>query len=316
MEKILKNNKMPKGAKQPVRYGPHYRRKLQAKLDSRRQGGKSAYKRKNKKAMVNARRPMVETKSKTTEDLVGQFGLNPHTEFFTFNTETVHINPDVLHAWQQGLGEQQCIGQSVFAKYLKRKMTVRWPQPGFENTFNNKAGIIPMKPMSAEVIWGFIPAPLNYTGYTTPTAPNVNMAEINGYINHRVKNYFDERRDKLRFIPKVNSTLRIIGRRKLRPDMRFQSTAPPQSLDATVGDDYAIGTIPDTYLTLQWPMMRKIHLEQANDLHGGNPGLYPNYQWLAFCCIFQENWEEIPADQRAQSSVSVAYNDCIWYSDS
>lgn len=276
-----------------------------------------SYAPKNKKAMMKRRQPFVETKSKTTEDLVGQFGLNPHIDFFTFNTEAIHINPDVYHAWQQGLGEQQCIGQSVFAKYLKRKMTVRWPQPGFVNTFNNKAGIIPMTPMSCELIWGWIPAPLNKTGYTTPTAPNVNMAEINGYINHRVKNYFDERKDKLRYIPKVNSTLRIVGRKKLRPDLRFMSTAPPTTSDVTVGDDYAVGTIPDTYTTIQWPCMRKLHLEQANDLHNGNPGLYAgNYQWLAFCCIFQENWEEIPVDQRAQSSVSVAYNDCLWYSDS
>lgn len=277
---------------------------------------KGAYKRNNKRKMMNRRAPFIETKSKTTEDLVGQFGLNPHIDFFTYNTETVHINPDVYHAWQQGLGETQVIGQSIYVKYLKRKMTVRWPQPQFINTFNNKAGIIPMKPMSAEVIWGFIPAPMNYTGYTTPTAPNVNMAEINGYINKRVKNYFDERKDKLRFIPKMSSTLRIIGRRKLRPDLRYQSTAPPNTLVAS-GTPAAYGSIPDTYLSLQWPMMRKLHLEEATDLHNGNPGLYSgNYQWLAFCCIFQENWEEIPEAERAQSSVSVAYNDCIYYSDS
>lgn len=278
----------------------------------RNYGYKKAYKPKNKRAMIKARQPMVETKSKTTEDLVGQFGLNNHIDFFTFNSETVHLNPDVYHAWQQGLGEQQMISSSVFVKYLKRKMTVRWPQPGFINTFNDKAGIIPSKPMACELVWGWIPAPLNYTGYTTPTAPNVNMAEINGYINKRVKNYFDERKDKLRFIPKRSSTLRIIGRKKLRPDLRFMSTAPP----TTQYDDTVNGTIPDTFVTCNWPCMRKLHLEQATDLHNGNPGLFPNYQWLAFCCIFQENWEEIPVDQRAQSSVSVAYNDAIWYSDS
>lgn len=275
-------------------------------------GRRRAYGKKNKKRMMNARRPFVETKSKTTEDLVGQFGLNDHSNFFTFNTETVHINPDVFHAWQQGLGEQQCIGQSVYVKYLKRKLTIRFPQPGFVNTFNSKAGIIPGKPMACELIWGFIPAPLNYTGYTTPTAPNVNMAEINGYINNRVKNYFDERKDKLRFIPKASSTLRIVGRRKIRPDLRHSYSAPPM----TQYDDVANGTIPDYHTSIQWKMMRKLHLEQATDLHSGNPGLFPNYSWLPFCVIFQENWEEIPADQRAQHSVSVAYNDCIWYSDS
>lgn len=273
---------------------------------------KGAYKKGAKRAFQTRRAPFVETKSKTTEDLVGQFGLHDHTEFFTFNTEAVHINPDVYHAWQQGLGETQIIGQSVYCKYLKRKMTIRWPQPGFINTFNDKAGIIPSKPMSTEVIWGFIPAPLNYTGYTTPTAPNVNMAEINGYINHRVKNYFDERKDKLRFIPKKASTLRILGRKTIRPDLRYMSTAPP----ATQYDGEVNGTIPDTFMELSWPMSKKLHLEPANDLHSGNPGLFPNYSWLAFCCIFQENWEDIPADQRAQSSVSVAYNDCIWFTDS
>lgn len=272
----------------------------------------SAYKKQNKKAMMKRRQPFVETKSKTTEDLVGQFGLNNHIDFFTFNTEAIHINPDVLHAWQQGLGEQQVIGQSCYVKYLKRKLTIRFPQPGFVNTFNDKAGIIPSKPMACELVWGFIPAPLNYTGYTTPTAPNVNMAEINGYINHRVKNYFDERKDKLRYIPAKASTLRILGRRKIRPDLRHTYTAPA----TTQYDGDVNGTIPDYYTTIQWPMMRKLHLEQANDLHDGNPGLFPNYQWLAFCCIFQENWEEIPADQRAQHSISVAYNDCVWYSDS
>ena len=265
-----------------------------------------------KKAMVKSRAPLVETKSKTTEDLVGQFGLNNHIDFFTFNTETVHINPDVFHAWQQGLGEQQCIGQSVFVKYLKRKMTVRFPQPGFVNTFNSKAGIIPLKPMRWELIWGFIPAPLNFTGYTTPTAPNCNMSEINGYINKRVKDYFDERKDKLRFIPKKASTLRIVGRRKLRPDLRHTATAQ----NTTNYDGVARGTIPDVQTSIYWPMMRKIHLEQANDLHNGNPGLYPNYSWLPFCCIFQENWEEIAPDERAQHSVSVAYNDCVYYTDS
>lgn len=304
---------MPKGSS---RYSEFRARHPHVKQAGGRLKGRGrrvmAYKPSQKKKMMKKRQPFVETKSKTTEDLVGQFGLNDHSDFFTFNTETIHLNPDVLHAWQQGLGEQQVIGQSCYVKYLKRKMTIRFPQPGFINTFNDKAGIIPSKPMACELIWGFIPAPLNYTGYTTPTAPNVNMAEINGYINKRVKNYFDERKDKLRFIPAKASTLRIVGRRKIRPDLRHAYTAPA----TTQYDDTANGTIPDVYTTIQWPMMRKLHLEQATDLHNGNPGLFPNYQWLAFCCVFQENWEEIPVDQRAQSSVSIAYNDCLWYSDS
>lgn len=278
----------------------------------RRTTRRGAYKPVAKKAMMVRRAPFVETKSKTTEDIAVQFGLVDHTEFKTFNTEAIHINPDVYHAWQQGLGEQQCIGQSIYVKYLKRKMTIRFPQPGFVNTFNNKPGKIPSKPMACELIWGFIPAPLNYTGYTTPSAPNTNMAEINGYINHRVKNYFDERKDKLRFIPKKASTLRIVGRKKIRPDLRHYYSAPA----TTQYDGDVNGTIPDRFVTIKWPMMRKLHLEPANDLHSGNPGLFPNYAWLAFCCVFQENWEDIDPTQRAEHSVSVAYNDIVYYTDS
>lgn len=273
---------------------------------------KSAYKPKNKKNMMNKRAPFVETKSKTTEDLIAQFGIPDHQVFTTANTEAVHLNPDVYHLWQQGLGEQQIIGQSCFVKYLKRKITIRFPQPGFINTFNDKAGIIPSHPMNCEIIWGFVPAPLGYTGYTTPTAPNVTQAEINGYINKRVKNYFDERKDKLRFIPAKASTIRIIGRRRVRPDLRHTYSAPA----TTQYDGEVNGTIPDYHTELTWPMMKKLHLEPANDLRNGNPGLFPNYSWLAFCLVFQENWEEAPVEQRAQQSVSIAYNDCIWYSDS
>lgn len=286
-------------------------RKTRGKSVYRRKGN-SAYAPKNKKKMVKARQPMVETKSKTTEDLIAQFGLPDHTNFTTFNSETVHINPDVFHAWQQGLGEQQCIGQSVFCKYLKRKIVVRFPQPSQINTFNDKAGIIPARPMECEIIHGFIPAPLNFTGYTTPTAPNVNMAEINGYINKRVKNYFDERKDQLRYIPRKSSTIRILGRKQIKPDLRHYYSAPA----TTQYDGEVNGTIPDKYLTLSWPMMRKLHLEQATDLHDGNPGLFPNYAWLPFCCIFQKNWDEVDPTLRAQYSVSIAYNDACYYSDS
>ena len=113
--KVTVKSQVAKGGKASRAY--YKARRRPAMKQTTRRG---AYNPRRKKAMMVRRAPFVETKSKTTEDLVGQFGLNDHINFFTFNTETVHINPDVFHAWQQGLGEQQCIGQSIYVKYLKR----------------------------------------------------------------------------------------------------------------------------------------------------------------------------------------------------
>ena len=186
---------------------------------------RGAYVPNRKKAMVTRRAPMVETKVKTTEAQTAMFGTVDHINFETFNTPHAHINPDVYHFWQQGLAEQQIIGKSVFAKYMKRKITIRFPQPNVNNSQGNP-GVIPKIPQRYELVWGFVPAPLNYTSSTTPTQNSATIADINGYINERVRDYFNKRSDKLRYVGKMDSTIRIVGRRKVKPDLRYLSTAP------------------------------------------------------------------------------------------
>ena len=155
---------------------------------------RGAYNKGRKNVMMRRRAPFVETKSKTTEDIAQQFGLVDHIVPQSFNTPTAHINPEVFTVWKQGLGETEHIGQSVFAKYLKRKLVVTFPQPNVTMSSGNP-GVIPKIPQRYEVIWGFIPAPLNHTGSTTPAAYNTTVSDINGYINERVKDYLDEEKD-------------------------------------------------------------------------------------------------------------------------
>ena len=139
--------------------------------------------------------------------------------------------------------ETEVIGNSCFAKYLKMKIGVRFPQPAFSSGGYTK--LIPMTPQNYELIWGWVSSELGYTGNTTPTADTASITDINNHINQRVVDYVNEQKDKLRFIPKAASTLKIVGRRKIRPDMRFHNTAPPTTVDSTMGSDYAVGTIPD-----------------------------------------------------------------------
>lgn len=294
------------------------RRKAQRAVNAKfGKGKKNAYKKKNKKKMMNARAPFIETKSKTHEDLVVQFpDLVDRSEWYTYDTEHAHLNPETFFLWSRGMEENQVIGNSCYAKYLKMKINVRFPQPSQNTSAGTKQ--IPMMPQNYELVWGWIPNELNFTQTTSPKADQCSREDINQFINHRVVDYFNEQKDKLRFIPKRASTLRITGRRKVRPDMRFLSTAPPQTTDASVGSDYAIGTIPDYFTTVEWRMGKKLHLQPSTKLVGSDQGLYPNFNtWLPFCVLVNWEFDSLPTgSERKTLCPSIQTNDCIWYSDS
>ena len=278
---------------------------------------KGAYAKKRKKNMMIRRAPFVETKSKTYEDLVTQFpGLIDRTDWYTYDTEHAHLNPDTFLLWARGMEENELIGNSCFAKYLKMKVHVRFPQP----SQNTSAGFkqIPMLPQNYELVWGWIPNELNWTSKTTPQADTATHDDINSFINQRVVDYFNDQKDKLRFIPKRASTIRITGRRKVKPDMRYLSTAPPQTVDPSVGSDYAVGTIPDYFTSISWNMNKKLHLQPSTKLVGSTQGLYPNFgTWLPFCTLINWEFEALPTgSERKTLCPSIQYNDCIWYSDS
>jgi hypothetical protein len=275
--------------------------------------------------MMKKRQPFVETKSKTHEDIVVQFpGLVDRSVFRTYNTETVHLNPETFLMWKQGLNENEVIGNSCYAKYLKMKIGIRFPQPAFTSGAYQKQ--IPMTPQNYELLWGWVPNELGYTGQTSPKAPLATINDINNHINQRVLDYVNEQKDKIRFIPKASSTIRITGRRKIRPDMRFHNTAPPLTVDPSVGSDYAVGTIPDRFTTVSWRMMKKLHLQPSAQLYsGGSPGteiegLYPNFgTWLPFCVFVNWDYANLPnagTDPAQAYCPAIQTNSCIWYSDS
>lgn len=278
---------------------------------------RGAYKPRKKKQMMRRRAPFVETKSKTHEDLVVQFpGLLDRTEFRTQDSEVHHMNPETFLMFKRGMEENELIGNSCYAKYLKMKIGVRFPQSSF--TVNGQTKQIPMTPQNYELIWGWIPNELGYTGQTTPKADEATINDIMAHINQRVTDYVNDQKDRLRFIPKAASTIRITGRRKIRPDMRFQSTAPPQTLSNVISPDNTIGVIPDRYISISWKMNKKLHLQPSSKLHSGQTGLYPNFgTWLPFCVLVNWDYENLPeGTSRIAYCPAVQFNDSLWYSDS
>lgn len=272
---------------------------------------RGAYKKKNKAKFQKRLVPFLETKSKTSEDLVDLFGMPQTTTFNSFVTSHAHINPNVFLLWSQGVEENQCLGRSVYVRYLKRKITIRFPQTPFTipGTANKQ---IPNVPQHYELIWGFVPMPLNLTSHTTPTVYDATSSDINSFINKRVSDYLNDNEDYLRFIPKKAATIKIIGRRHVKPNMNANAGLPPQ-LDSM---DDVTGNIPDYNTSIYWPMKRKIHLEKSNALHDETSGFYPNFTWLPFCVLHNRNYELLPAGSEAAYVPSLAYNDCIWYQDS
>jgi len=278
---------------------------------------RGAYKKGAKKNFMKRRAPFIETKSKSAEDLVVQFpGLVDRSQFRTQDTATVHMNPHTFYMWHRGMEENEVIGNSCYAKFLKMKIGIRFPQSAFTLNGSNKQ--IPMTPQNYELIWGWVPNELGYTGQTNPKADEANINDIEAHINQRVLDYFNEQQDKMRFIPKAASTIRITGRRKIRPDLRFQSTAPPQTLSNVIAEDNVIGVIPDRYTSISWKMNKKLHLQPSSKLHSGQTGLYPNFgTWLPFCTLVNWDYENLPVGTtRELYCPAVQFNDCMWYSDS
>ena len=289
----------------------------------RKTTARGAYAKGKKKQMMIRRAPFVETKSKTYEDLQVEY---PHIlDHLTFTERTTphrFMNPEVFLLHKQGLGEHEHIGNSIYAKYMNMKLQIRFPQKSMSVDGLNQ--IVPLVPQDYELIWGWVPNPLAATGATTPTAPGMTLEAINSHINDRVTDYINQQKDRLRFIPKKASTLRIAGRKKIRPNLNRQSTAPLQTEDALTGPDYVIGSVPDVHVNISWKLMRKLHLEQATNLvpdaakPGTDfPGSFPNYSWLPFCVFVNWDFENLPTGSETKLYMpAIAYNSILYYTDS
>ena len=293
----------------------------------RRRGGgnmkkttrKGAYNRGKKKYFMRRLAPFQETKTKSHEELVTQFGLSDPNKYVVSNTMHKHMNPASLLMHLQGIGENEVIGQSIYARFLKMKISVQFPHPSV--TVGTTPQKIPLSPQRYELIWGFV-NPTMFTPSTNPAVTAATIGDLNQFINLKVVEYFNERKDHNRFIPKRNATINIIGRRKVRPDNRYNSVAPPQTIEGGVTSaDYAIGTVPKYNTTISWPMKRKIHLEKSANLHpvqsGGNGagGLYPNYNRLPFCTFISWDYESLPNGEQSSYLPTIAFNDQLWYTN-
>lgn len=314
----------------------HKRHKPVPRGRFRRVTKKGAYKPQQKKNFIRKRAAVVETKRKTRESLRdNSFWVGASVDapllfedrmvFKVQDAEIVHINPQTYYWWSQGLDQAQHIGQSVTVKHLNQKIQVRFPQHAMKTPGASGTNlIVPNIPQKYELVWGWIPAPRNLTGQTNPPVNQVTVSEMDSYVNNRIKDYYNDRKDKLRFIPKKDVTIRVIGKKTIRPDLRYSSTAPLTSEELS-GVKYTAGTIPDWYGEVSWKMpngAKKLWFEQTGNMTGvpGNMiGMFPNFSWLPFCAIVNWNHSEVETAYPSNTinyMPAIASNDIVYFTDS
>lgn len=293
---------------------------------------KGAYNKNAKRQFAKRRAPFVETKRKTDEDVLadgffagtGDINANGYAPdrmaLQVYDTEHLMMDPYSFLLWSQGLSQASHISQAVTLKYTNMKIQVRFPQPSVSVTDGSYTSQqnIPAQPMNYELVWGLVPAPLQLTGSSEPAANTVTLQEIRQHINDRVTDYFNNRKDFLRFIPKKDATLRIHGRRKVKPALSQSTLHQMFNTDS----ESPIGTIPDYHTEISWKWNnRKLWLEQTGNANGDEDciAMYPNYAWLPFCTLVNWNHADIPnstVHNKKLESPSVAWNSITYFSDS
>lgn len=261
---------------------------------------------------------------------------------FPLRDSVFNFNPDSCLYQTHGLDNNSMIGSSVYQRMTAAKFLIRWPQPTMNtgkwngeyddypepvdpanptpaevaaitawlgDPKNNHMGLIPEVPQSYTLYWGFVKTPTGYSSFTTPKKDECSAVELERHINLRVEEWFNERTDRIQFIPKVDNNLQIIGKKKLRPPWDSRNGRMPVSYvddSSTITNDVLHeGVIPDTMVKITWPINKKIHFQETNNFSGdgvdaaGNPvsgvkTFYGNHRWLPFACIVNWNAATLP----------------------
>lgn len=263
-----------------------------------------------KKAMVRSRASLVETKSRIQSEIATIGGATiPFCKDYTPLSGVFTFLP--LHAFtcmEQGLGEDQIIGQSVFSKYLNAKVKIR---------FQGGANQITDRPFPMELICGWVQAPTNWTSFTSPTVNLALPSDMSAYIVARVSEYFNARSDELDFVPKRASTIRITYRKKIRSNQSKSNVLVPNS-----GITAFEGQAPDVNLYPKWKLMRKIYYERGNTFEGGSTtgrrNYYPNYNRVPFMIVYSPMFdgEDGTKPLQPQEIPEVSYNVAHYFTDS
>jgi len=273
-----------------------------------------------KKAFVRQRQGVVETKSRTHEEISQdpppgtdmtlpqnkhKYIIDPTTYQYVNNQLAyTFFHPTSFLSMNQGMDEMDLNGLTAFVKAVKVKLSILMPYGTNAIT----------QPFNLYLVHGTVQA-THFTGNTLLPANTAARSDIRKHIEDKVEDYFNERQDKLRFIPKAGVTVNIQGYQKVLNSKNTNWLADIDNVQAPYNK------------SINFQINRKVKYEKGYPQLGDavtNPikhetHLYPNYSRLPFVLLYSP--QHMSLDQSApgmndNKKIRVAYNDCTWFTDS
>lgn len=299
---------------------------------------KGAYKPSAKKNFGKRRRPFVETKTREsitvnmanrTPPAMGQTFDANYPNILDFENLPVDdaftvLEPRSFTRMCQGVGEDKMIGESIFSRYIKQKITFRYPGGEDQIAFGH----------NMYLIHGWVTVPMALTATSTntwgspsvliPSIDAIDMNSVKSYIAYQVKQHYNEREDKMRFVPKRTTNVKILSYRKIRTDRNSQPSMTPATGDAVATTAMA-GQLPDIHMSNTWKTGRKIHYVKGKEVGLTYPpaegqdteNYFANYAWLPFSIIYNPDYEkQLQVNGSTPAVIKLCHNDQHWYTDS
>lgn len=303
---------------------------------------KGAYAAKRKTNFQIRRQPFVETKNQTdvlvaaksgnlTGTLVDQLRMTTEPLEISYGTgaapKELTIFPiNSFMNMNQGFDSSDMIGNTVYSRYLKCKIEIQLPYGG--NQIRH--------PCDMFLIHGFVTQPIGNTLHTMPTVGDFTRANYTEHIQEQLEQYFNQRKDKLEYIPKRTSNVKFLGYRKLKvkksgnlgPDpsevVLVNQALATDPIGSTISN---YGSHPVINMSCSWPTKRKIHYVKGTAGTTAQPldFYYPNYAWIPFVALYNPTANEFlssvtypggtPGSNNAPK-MYVRYNSIHYFSDS
>lgn len=333
---------------------------------------KGAYKRNVKNQMTLRRAPIVETKQRVASDIAQLNGFAPHEPGTPVHSnqypQPVNFRPitptdafqliplNSYYRNSHGFEEHNCVGNSIFSKFLKLKIQFRFPDnsnislpvpeqeqpaPGAMYECGNR---MIEKPTKLYLICGWVTQNWNcpIEGSTTavpvagtrPQRDSASQEQLRDYISRQLEPYFDDSTDKLMFREKETSNIKIEKYVRIKPDLSHAigTEATPkhtQTTYTTTTDVSGHGSIPDVNKSWTVKTNRKIGLTEGKEesFTADKQNLYPNHSWLPFACIYNPDFNSqaqnmIPGNGAEQyrftqvQFIQYRFNDAHYFTDS
>jgi hypothetical protein len=298
---------------------------------------KGAYKKSVKNQMTLRRAPIVETKQRVHSDIATLNGfpvVSPTTPATAGDLQPANFQSIIptnaytllplksFYRNTHGFDEWNCIGNSIFSKFLNVKVQMRFPHnekiylpvPTAEGkppgTMYDVDNVMIQNPTKVYLICGWVTQNWNcpIQGETAagvpivgsrPSRSEATQSQLQEYINRQLEPYFDTSSDKLMFREKETSNIKIEKYVQFKPNLSnaIATQAMPTHESITADDETphrylmpAHGSIPDVQRNWSTKTNRKIHLtDGGQDSYGEN--LYPNHSWLPFAVIYNPSYD-------------------------